>query len=96
MNGKRVILVISAVLLAGAVTGIARAADREANLATGEYNTKQLLLLMDKDKSGKVSRKEFMDFMAAEFTRLDTNKDGELDVNELSQLHVGHGSGFHK
>lgn len=78
------------------MTGIARAADSEANLATGEYNTKQLLLLMDKDKNGKVSGKEFMDFMAAEFIRLDTNRDGELDVNELSQLHVGHEGGFHK
>jgi hypothetical protein len=97
MPGKRKILsVIPALLVAGAMTGIAKAADSDANLASGEYNTKQLLLLMDKDKNGKVSRKEFMDFMAAEFTRLDTNKNGELDVNELSQIHVGHSPGYRK
>jgi hypothetical protein len=57
-------------------------------VATGEVDVKQLLLLMDTDKNGKISRKEFMDFMAAEFDRLDTDKSGELDVKELlkSQL----------
>ena len=40
---------------------------------------------MDIDKSGKVSKKEFLDFMAAEFDRLDSDKSGELDVKELSQ-----------
>jgi Ca2+-binding EF-hand superfamily protein len=44
-----------------------------------------LLLLMDRDQNGKVSKEEFMNFMAAEFERLDKNKDGELDVNELTQ-----------
>ncbi len=51
----------------------------------GESDVKQLLLLMDTDKSGKISRKEFMDFMAAEFDRLDKDKSGELDVKELTQ-----------
>jgi Ca2+-binding EF-hand superfamily protein len=49
---------------------------------------KRLLLMMDKDKNGKVSRAEFMAFMAAEFDRLDVNKDGELDVQELTRLQV--------
>ena len=49
---------------------------------------KQLLSLMDQDRNGKVSRAEFMAFMAAEFDRLDVNKDGELDVNVLSGLRV--------
>jgi hypothetical protein len=35
--------------------------------ALGEGEVKQLLLLMDTDKSGKISKKEYMDFMAAEF-----------------------------
>jgi hypothetical protein len=50
--------------------------------------TKKLLLLMDTDKNGKVSKKEFMAFMEKEFDRLDTNHDGELDVKELSKLRV--------
>lgn len=44
-----------------------------------------LLLLMDTDKNGRISKKEFMDFMEAEFERLDKDKSGELDVKELTQ-----------
>jgi Ca2+-binding EF-hand superfamily protein len=60
--------------------------------ALGESDVKQLLLLMDTDKSGKISKKEYMDFMAAEFDRLDKDKSGELDPTELteSQLRVSH------
>ena len=54
----------------------------------GVSPTKHLLLLMDTDKNGKVSKDEFMKFMDAEFERLDLNHDGELDVKELTQLRV--------
>jgi hypothetical protein len=54
------------------------------NVAAGASEAKRLLLLMDRDKSGKVSKEEFMTFMEAEFERLDINKDGELDVKELT------------
>src|SRR5580700_707583 len=50
------------------------------NVIAGEPEAKKLLLLMDKDQSGKVSRQEYMDYMAEEFARLDINHDGELDV----------------
>jgi Ca2+-binding EF-hand superfamily protein len=43
-----------------------------------------LLLLMDTDKSGKISKQEWMTFMEAEFDRLDKDKKGELDVRELA------------
>jgi Ca2+-binding EF-hand superfamily protein len=58
---------------------------KEERLSEGERVAKQLLLLMDKDKNGKVSKQEFMGFMEAEFARLDVNHDGELDVKELTQ-----------
>jgi hypothetical protein len=61
---------------------------REEKLVTGEEYAKKLLLLMDLDKSGKVSKQEFMDFMSAEFDRMDTNHDGQLDVKELTGLRV--------
>jgi len=63
-------------------------AQKEKNLAKGEREAKRLLLLMDTDKSGKISKQEFMNFMEAEFERLDVNKDGELDVKELTQSRV--------
>lgn len=62
---------------------------------SADADVKQLLVLMDKDKSGTVSKQEFMQFMEAEFDRLDTDKNGVLDVNELTQLHVK-GLGVHK
>jgi Ca2+-binding EF-hand superfamily protein len=40
---------------------------------------------MDTDKNGKISKQEWMKFMEAEFERLDTNHDGELDVKELTE-----------
>jgi len=58
---------------------------KEKQLAAGEAEAKQLLLLMDRNQNGKVSKEEFMSFMEAEFARLDVNKDGQLDVNELIQ-----------
>lgn len=58
--------------------------------------TKRLLTLMDTDKSGKVSKQEFLSYMESEFDRLDTNKDGELDVAELTKLHMKPGVGVHR
>lgn len=58
--------------------------------ALGQDDVKQLLLLMDTVKDGKISKQEYMNFMAAEFDRLDKDKSGELDPRELrqSQLRV--------
>lgn len=60
----------------------------DKKVASGERDAKKLLLLMDKDKSGKVSKEEFMSFMEAEFERMDINHDGELDVKELTDSRV--------
>jgi hypothetical protein len=67
-------------------------------VAAGQTEAARMLLLMDADKNGKISRAEYMAFMAAEFDRLDINRDGELDVKELekSQLMVAHRGGQHR
>ena len=84
-----VILVIAVLVATWATPGTARqkAATPKAQnkLALGEDEVKQLLLLMDTDKNGKVSKQEFMKFMEAEFDRLDKDKSGDLDVKELAQ-----------
>jgi hypothetical protein len=54
-------------------------------LTLGQNDIMQLLLLVDTDKNGKISKEEYMKFMEAEFERLDTDKSGELDVKELMQ-----------
>ena len=46
-------------------------------------HVKELLLLMDADKNGKISKQEWMSFMEAEFNRLDKDGSGELDLKEL-------------
>ena len=51
-----------------------------------------MLLLIDTDENGKISKQEWMKFMEAEFDRLDKDKKGQLDAKELTQskLRVGH------
>ena len=92
------IVVVALVVALGTMLGTAaaQAADKPKDkLAIGEADVKQLLLLMDADKNGKISREEYMRFMQAEFDRLDKDNNGELDVKELTQstfqvVHSGH------
>jgi len=53
-------------------------------LALGEDEVKQLLLLMDADKNGKISKQEWMKFMEAEFDRLDRPGTGNWTSTSLS------------
>jgi hypothetical protein len=79
-------------------TSVTPPAPEPGKVAAGQTEAARLLLLMDTDKNGKISRAEYMAFMAAEFDRLDINHDGELDVKELekSQFMVAHHGGTHR
>jgi hypothetical protein len=85
-----VMVVITMFLTAWGMRGTA-AAQKEAvpkpqdKLAIAEGEARQLLLLIDTDKKGKISKHEWMMFMEAEFDRLDKTKSGELDVTQLMQ-----------
>ncbi len=57
-------------------------------LAAGQGQVRQLLLLMDKDQNGGVSRAEFMNFMEAEFESLDIDHSGELNPEEISRSRI--------
>jgi Ca2+-binding EF-hand superfamily protein len=85
-----IVLAIAAVIATGALIGAAAAKNQpdpklSDKQALAQEDVKQLLLLMDADKNGKISKQEWMNFMAAEFDRLDTDKSGELDIKELTQ-----------
>lgn len=61
-------------------------------IALADENARQMMMLMDTDKNGRISKQEWIDFMSAEFDRLDTDKSGYLDLKELqkSNLTVRH------
>ena len=86
------VLVAIWAILGSAVAQKAAAPKSQDKLALGEPEVKQLLLLMDTDKSGKISKEEWMKFMESEFDRLDKDKKGQLDTKELEQskLRVSH------
>ena len=87
-----VTVVLMFALVAAAAGQRASTPKAQDKKALGEAEVKQLLLLMDTDKNGKISKQEYMSFMEAEFDRLDKDKSGELDPKELtqSQFRVSH------
>jgi len=87
-----VLLVATWAILGTAIAQKAAVPKPQDNLALGENEVKQLLLLMDTDENGKISKQEWMKFMEAEFDRLDKDKKGQLDAKELTQskLRVSH------
>ncbi len=100
LRRKNIVLVIVVMAVLGATWAMlgtvvaqkAPAPKPQDKLALGESEVKQLLLLMDTDKNGKISKEEWMKFMEAEFDRLDKDKSGDLDVKDLTQskLRVSH------
>jgi EF hand domain-containing protein len=96
-NIIRVIIVIAVLVVTWAILGTAVAQKASVpkpqdKLALGESEVEQLLLLIDTDENGKISKQEWMKFMEAEFDRLDRDKKGQLDAKELEQskLRVSH------
>jgi hypothetical protein len=92
-NRVWIIMAITAMIVTGSMLGNAAAQKASVpkpqdKLALGEDEVKKLLLIMEPDKKGKISRQEYMKFMEAEFERLDKDKSGELDVKKLTQWSV--------
>ncbi|MGA9543431.1 MAG: hypothetical protein WBQ85_07675 [Candidatus Sulfotelmatobacter sp.] len=97
-NVARIVVAIAVLAVTLGVLGAASAQTKAAapkpqdKLALAEEHARELLLLIDTDKTGRISRQAWMKFMEAEFDRLDKAKNGELDVKELTQskLRVSH------
>lgn len=81
-------LIIATMFAAGTGIGITFArggnTPRNDKLAMGEPEVKQLLLVAQ-DKNGMISEQAFLNYMKAEFERLDAKKDGVLNVRELTR-----------
>jgi hypothetical protein len=93
MSKKRMMMLATVVLGLAAARSLVPAALAAPHVDSAIKQTVQLLVLMETDSSGKVSKAEFMKFMEAQFDKLDKNKDGELDVKEFTQtpyyVHTG-------
>jgi Ca2+-binding EF-hand superfamily protein len=84
-----------ALMSAGGAMALADVAPKpQDKLAQANENVKELLLLLDADQNGRISKKEWMAFMEAEFNKLDRDGNGELDQKELmeARLSVRQGS----
>lgn len=99
MTRRNLLIAIVLVALMGAKGAVRTSWAQKASVpkhqdtvALGHDKAIELLLVMDTDKNGKVSKQAWMKFMEAEFDRLDQDKKGELDPRKLqrSSLSVSH------
>ena len=58
----------------------------KATAAQAERDARHLLLLMDADMNGVVSKEEFMNFMSQTYDRLDVNKTGALGLRQVQPM----------
>jgi hypothetical protein len=89
---NRVRLIVILAVLVAAATFLGTAAAQKASvprpqdrLALGEEQVKQLLLIMETDSNGMISKQEYMKFMEAEFERLDKSRQGQVNARQLNQ-----------
>jgi Ca2+-binding EF-hand superfamily protein len=54
--------------------------------ASAARDVQNLVKMMDADQNGAISKEEFMNFMSQTFDRLDTNKSGSLEPNEMRSM----------
>ena len=88
MTRRNLLMAVMSATGLAAGTAVAQkvaAATPPDKLALADGNVKELLLLMDADRNGKISKQEWMSFMEAEFNKLDRDGSGELDPKELLQ-----------
>jgi hypothetical protein len=72
MRRNLLIALLSATALVGTALAQKSATPKQPTTdALAEENVKGLLLIMDTDKNGKISKQEWMKFMEGEFDRLD-------------------------
>ena len=84
-----VVLISIALALAGAAFAQRASTPKQQDKAAlANPHVKELMLLMDTDKNGRISKEEWMKFMETEFDRLDKDKSGALSPQELLQSRV--------
>jgi hypothetical protein len=85
MTRNAVVLIATSLVVVGMIS-TAALADSRRTKAAADKDVHTLVLMMDKDKDGTVSKDEFMEFMSREFDRLDVNKSGKLEPQHLRPI----------
>jgi hypothetical protein len=84
---RNLIALVGMSLVVGSVsTGAVAQSRRTATAATRDVQ--ELIRMMDADRNGSVSKDEFMNYMSQTFDRLDVNKSGTLEPNELRRMTI--------
>jgi Ca2+-binding EF-hand superfamily protein len=84
MSMRQKFLPLALVAVQFAVASSTALAYSKRTRATANADARQLIRLFDTDRSGSISKDEFLQFMAQKFDRLDADKSGQLDAKELS------------
>ena len=78
-------VIIAACAVASSTAQKANVPIHQDIVALAQPKVTEVLLVMDADKNGKISKKDFMNLMEAVFDRLDKEKKGELDPTQFRQ-----------
>jgi hypothetical protein len=72
-------------VFAGKVAGAQKdgVAKRPDPLVMATEDIKEILLIMNPDKNGKITREQWVKFMVTEFDRLDSDRSGTLDPKKI-------------
>jgi Ca2+-binding EF-hand superfamily protein len=85
---RKFIAIAGMSLVVGTVSTAAFAISKRASTAV-RSDVVQLLLAMDKDMNGTVSKDEFLQFMGEMFDRFDVNRSNQLEPTELRNVAFG-------
>jgi Ca2+-binding EF-hand superfamily protein len=84
MHRKLIALVGMSLMIGFASTSAFAVSKRTAAVAAADVRA--LIGMMDKDQNGAVSKEEFLQYMGDVFDRLDVNRSGQLEANEVRSL----------
>ena len=84
MYRKLVALIGMSLMIGSASTNAFAVSKRTAAAASADVRA--LVRMMDKDQNGTVSKEEFLQYMGEVYDRLDINKSGQLEPNEVRSL----------
>ena len=92
---RKLIVLVGMSLVAGSMSTAAFAVSKRT-AAAANADVRQLVRMMDTDRNGTVSKDEFLQFMSETFDRLDINRSGQLEPNEVRRMTSPNWMGEHR